>query len=152
MELINDNDNFHNIYYNDILEIIKPFVDKQFDTLPKNNLENFTSFRQFLNTFIDPILLLHESLNLVSSLPEELINAIFKDLNQFPFKRMLDYINCINYNQQAVFSIAYNQLIKTHKITEIIAARCIHDCIIHYMRDKFKIIKNIKNLNDESIY
>lgn len=137
METISDPNLFHNIYYFDIIEIIKPFVDQQLKDIPDEAYNTFHSYRLFLNQLIDSHVLIKESFKLVDTLPSELIDAMWNDLNQFPFKVITSYITNVKYTQQEPFNTLFNNLTEQYPITKIVAAKCVHDCILHYMKDIF---------------
>lgn len=137
MEYISEPTNFHIVYYNDVIPIIKPLVEKQLSSIPIDIFTTCHNFRQFLNRIIDPIVLMEDSFNTLHSLGNDFTEAVWNDISHQPFQKVIDYIYHVQYTEQTPFKLCYHQLINIHSIQSIVSARVIHDCFIHYMKDVY---------------
>ena len=136
-----NDENFHLYYYNDIIDVIRPSIEKQISIIPTESYYNYHSFYQFLNKLIDPIILMNESIRLTKEvLQQEFIDCVWRDIGNKPFDTVLSYIYHIKYTEQTPFHNMFKQLSKKYPISLIAAARCVHDCIIHYIKDKYNYI------------
>ena len=134
---------FYIYYYKDVIDVIRPFIEKQLSSIPTESYYGFHSFRQFLNKLVDPISLMNESIRItVDELQKEFIDCVWNDLGNKPFDVILSYIHHVHYQEQTPFSTLFKQLTKKYSIATIAAARCVHDCILYYIKDKYKSIVN----------
>lgn len=136
-----NNEEFHVFFYSDVIEIIRPFIEKQLSIIPVDTYHNYYSFHQFLNKLIDPIILMNESFRItIEELQQDFIECVWHDVGTKPFEIVLSYIYHVKYQEQTPFHTLFKQLSKTYSISTITAARCVHDCIIHYIKDKYNYI------------
>lgn len=143
MEQIFNIDQFYIYYYQDVISEIHSLIDSKLATIPNESYKTFHNFSQFLNKLVDPISLLKESFRITTDvLKQEFIDCVWHDIGNKTFDTVLSYIFHIDYQERTQFHVLYKQLIKTYSIPTIVAARCVHDCILHYLKDRFKTLTN----------